>query len=69
MFILTKFILQIKLIYYGIPNNLKQFIKKTFTIVKALILVNDVDLLSNQFIQDLEVLCGLKGIMNLWSNM
>jgi hypothetical protein len=35
MFILTKFILQIKLIYYGIPNNLKQFIKKTFTNLKA----------------------------------
>jgi hypothetical protein len=35
MFILTKFILQIKLIYYGIPNYLKQFIKKASTIVKT----------------------------------
>jgi hypothetical protein len=41
-------------------------IKKASTIVKALILVIEKDLISNQFIQDLEVLCGLKGTMNLW---
>ena len=39
-------------------------IKKASTIVKALILVKDTDIISNSFLKDLEVLCALKDDIN-----
>jgi hypothetical protein len=39
-------------------------IKKASTIVKALILVKDTDIISNSFLRDLEVLCALKDDIN-----